>query len=149
MDETCNHKARLHEERPERHRRARSERSPHRARARKGGAEGTRAVHRGLVRGRNRGGERRRILSVHVRNRVRGPARGVRTLDLDGLDEGVEVAGGLVVRVVPVDDPAGPLNCALPRSRDAGGPDAGKSKLSRARGDFHNCNRREWGMSVE
>ena len=44
--------------------------------------------------------------------------------DGDGLDEGVEVARGLVVGVGPVDEAACPLDRALRGGVDAGGTDA-------------------------
>jgi hypothetical protein len=59
---------------------------------------------------------------VNIGGNVRGRLDGVIAGDVDRVDEGVEVASGNVVGVVPVDHASSPLNGALRSSVDTGGP---------------------------
>jgi hypothetical protein len=94
-------------------------------------------VDGGLVREFNPGCESSRVRGVNVGGNVRGRLDGVIAGDVNRVDEGVEVASGNVVGVVPVDHASGPLNGALRSSVDTCGPHtivgARMSALSRAR----------------
>ena len=116
--------ARSQQDRAQRERRPSRDRSPRRPTPNSERAEARGAVDGGLVGDGDGGGERGRVLAVHVRLRVGGVGRCVGADDGDGLDEGVEVACGLVVGVGPVDEAARPLDRALRGGVDACGPDA-------------------------
>lgn len=79
-------------------------------------------VDGGLVRELNSGSESRGVGGVNIGGYIRGRLNGVIASDIDRLDEGIEVASGNVVGVVPVDHTSCPLNGALRGSWDTGGP---------------------------
>ena len=83
------------------------------------------AVDGGLVRELNSGCEGSCVGGVNVRGNIRGGFHGVIAGDVDRLDEGVEVASGNVVGVVPVDHASSPLNSTLRSSIDTSGPHTG------------------------
>ena len=78
-----------------------------------------------LVRERNSGSESCGIGVIDIGGDVRGRLDGVIAGDVDRLDEGVKVASGDVVGVVPVDHASSPLNSTLRSSIDASGPHTG------------------------
>ena len=67
-------------------------------------------------------GESSGVGGINVRGDVGGRLDGVIACDIDRTDEGVEVASGNVVRVIPIDHASSPLDGARRGSRDTGGP---------------------------
>ena len=82
-------------------------------------------VDGGLVRELNPGSESSCVGSVNIGGDIRGRFDGVIAGDVDPLDEGVEMASGDVIGVVPVDHASSPLNGTLGSSVNTGGPHAG------------------------
>jgi hypothetical protein len=76
----------------------------------------------GLVREFDSRGEGSDIGGVDVRSNVGRWFDGVIASDVDRTDEGVEVASGYVVGVVPIDHTPGPIDGTLGSSWDASGP---------------------------
>lgn len=83
------------------------------------------AVDGGFVRERDSGSEGSGVGGIDIGGVIRGRLDGVTTGDVNRLDEGVEVASGNVVRVVPVNHASSPLNGTLRSSFDASGPHTG------------------------
>ena len=73
-------------------------------------------VYGGLVRELNSRGKSSGVGGVNIRSNISGRLVGIVAGDVDRLDEGVEMTGGNVVGVVPVDHASGPLNSTLGRS---------------------------------
>ena len=81
-------------------------------------------VDGGLVRELNPGSESSCVGGVNIGGDIRGRFDGVIAGDVDPLDEGVKMASGDVVGVVPVDHASSPLNGTLGSSVNTGGPHA-------------------------
>lgn len=76
----------------------------------------------GLVRKLDSGSEGSGVGGVNIGGNIRGRRGGVIAGDVDRLDEGIEVASGDVVGVVPIDHASSPLNSPLRSSFDTSGP---------------------------
>lgn len=75
-----------------------------------------------LIRELDSGGKGGCVGGIDIRRDVGGRFSGVIASDIDRADEGVEVASGNVIGVVPIDHASSPLNGAWRRSLDASGP---------------------------
>lgn len=85
-------------------------------------------VDGGLVREFDSRGESSGIGGVDVRGNVGRGFDWVIASDVDRTDEGVEVASGYVVGVVPIDHTSSPINGTLGSPWDAGGPNTSVGK---------------------
>ena len=83
------------------------------------------AISGGLVREVDSRSESSGVGGIDIGGGIRGRVDGVIAGDIDRLDEDLEVAGGDVVGVVPVDHASRPVNDTLGTSIDTSGPHTG------------------------
>ena len=82
-------------------------------------------VNCGLIRECNSGSESCGVGGVDIGGDVRGRLDGVVAGDVNRLDKSVEVAGGNIVRVVPVNHTSSPIDGTLGASIDTSRPHTG------------------------